>query len=136
MKTYNIRAAHLIRLDEGTEIVSELKKSCQGMKGGIVKGIGGLDRAKIAVYNPERGEYDVREVIGFHEIASLLGNLSIKKDGERFLHLHVVLGSWRGVIAGHLIEGYVRGTAEITVFELDGELNRTIEAKGLTLLDL
>jgi predicted DNA-binding protein with PD1-like motif len=136
MKTYNIRAVHLIRLDEGTEIVSELKKSCQGMKGGIVKGIGGLDRAKIAVYNPERGEYDVREVIGFHEIASLLGNLSIKKDGERFLHLHVVLGSWRGVIAGHLIEGYVRGTAEIAVFELDGELNRAIEAKGLTLLDL
>jgi hypothetical protein len=136
MRTYNIRAVHLIRLDEGTEIVSELKKACQGMKGGIIKGIGGLDRAKIAVYNPERGEYDVREVIGFHEIASLSGNLSIKRDGERFLHLHAVLGSWRDVIAGHLIEGYVRGTAEIAVFELDGELNRTIEAKGLTLLDL
>jgi len=136
MRTYSIRAVHLIRLDEGSEIVSELKKACQEMKGGIIKGIGGLDRAKIAVYNPERGEYDVREVIGFHEIASLLGNLSIKRNGERFLHLHIVLGSWRGVIAGHLIEGYVRGTAEIAIFELDGELSRTIEAKGLTLLDL
>ncbi|MGB9631436.1 MAG: PPC domain-containing DNA-binding protein [Candidatus Methanodesulfokora sp.] len=136
MRTYNIKAVHMVRLEEGTEIISELKKACNNMKGGIIKGIGGLDKAKIAVFNPEKGEYDVREVIGFHEIASLSGNLSVKKDGEKFLHLHVVLGSWRGVIAGHLIEGYVRGTAEIAIFELDEELNRTIEARGLTLLDL
>ncbi|PNV77856.1 MAG: hypothetical protein C0200_04065, partial [Thermoproteota archaeon] len=71
MRTYNIKAVHMVRLEEGTEIISELKKACNNMKGGIIKGIGGLDKAKIAVFNPEKGEYDVREVIGFHEIASL-----------------------------------------------------------------
>ena len=136
MKTYKIKNLHFVRIDEGKEIITQLKKECEKIKGGVINGIGGINKAKIAVFNPKEGKYDTREVKGFHEVASLVGNISRKKDGEIVLHLHIVVASKKEIVAGHLIEAYVQPTLEVAIFELDKELKRTIEVKGLTLLNV
>jgi predicted DNA-binding protein with PD1-like motif len=51
------------------------------------------------------------------------------------LHLHIVVASKKEIVAGHLIEAYVQPTFEVAIFEFNKELKRTIEAKGLTLID-
>ncbi len=95
-----------------------------------------MDRAKVAVFDPEMGEYIVREVMGFHEMASMMGNISRKTDGTISLHIHVILGSEEEIVAGHLVEAWIRGTAELFILEFDGELRRTLKKGELTLLNV
>jgi len=135
MKTFKIKNLHFTRIEEGKEIITELKKECEKIKGGVIIGIGGINKAKIAVFDPKKGGYNTREVKGFHEVASLTGNISRKKDGELVLHLHIVVASKKEIVAGHLIEAYVQPTLEVAILEFNKELKRTIEAKGLTLID-
>ena len=56
--------------------------------------------------------------------------------GERKIHAHAVLSRRDGsTIAGHLLEGYVRPTLEITFIEAPETLRRRIDpATGLPLL--
>ncbi len=138
MRTLGLKRVHVIRLEEGDELMSELERiaSSLDIRGALVNGIGGVDRARVAVFDPEKGEYRIREVTGFHEMASMIGNISRKADGTIALHVHVVLGSEDEVIAGHLVEARVRGTAELFILEVDGELRRTLKKGRLTLLDV
>jgi len=136
-KSCTLTRIHVVRLDVGDEIVKGLLEATRklGVKGGIVVGIGGVDRAKVAVFNPETREYETTELEGFHEVASLLGNISLR-DGEPFAHIHVTLSSGEKTVAGHLVEAYVQGTLEAAIFELDKPLTRTPREGGLALLDI
>jgi predicted DNA-binding protein with PD1-like motif len=136
MKFFNIKRVRVIRIEEGKELMETLKKECQDVNGGLVFAIGGIERAKVSVFDPEKGKYNTTEVKGFHEVVSLLGNISRKKGNELFLHLHITLASKKKVIAGHLMEAYVRPTLEVVVLEFDKKLERTIESRGLFLLDV
>lgn len=137
MKSFDIKRVILLRIDRGEEVISSIVNACEQeeIKAALINGIGLLSRAKLAVFVPEKQAYDSFEVDKPMELASLMGNVSIK-DGRPFVHLHVVLGDKEGSVAGHLMEGYIGGTGEIAILELKGELRRDLEKDGLTLLNI
>lgn len=91
--------------------------SRRGVKSAFFIGIGAFRRATIAWYDQTRREYKELEINEPVEVASLMGSLTIK-EGEPFLHIHVVLGDSNGrAYAGHLISAQVF-TAELVVNEL------------------
>ncbi len=137
MKSFGVKKVHLIRVDRGEEVVSSVTKACTeaGIRGAILSGLGLLSRAKLAVFNPEREEYETFDVDRPMELASLVGNVSLR-EGKPFPHIHVVLGNEERSVAGHLVEGYVGGTCEIAIIELEGELRRDLEVGGLFLLNV
>ena len=81
--------------------------------------IGALKRAKLGFYDQEKHEYREITLDSPHEIASCVGNISVK-DGRPFVHAHAVLADKNGnTKAGHLLEGVVFA-AEVHLRELKG----------------
>jgi predicted DNA-binding protein with PD1-like motif len=96
--------------------------------------IGALKRAKLEFYDQEKHEYQEITLDSPHEIASCIGNISVK-DGKSFVHAHAVLADKNGnTKAGHLLEGVVFA-AEIHLRELRGvKLERKYDkVTGLSL---
>ena len=99
--------------------------------------IGALKSAKLGFYDQQKHEYVEHSISVPQELASCVGNVSLK-DGEPFVHVHAVLADEGGnVHAGHLLEGRVFA-AEIHLTELLGEkLVRVPDAvTGLSLWDM
>ncbi len=135
----NLTSVHVVRLDTGDEVISTLSSRLRelGVKGAAIMGIGGVSRARVGVFDPSAGKYREREVEGFHEVVSLMGNASVREDGSTFLHLHVSLASESGSVAGHLLEAVVEPTLEVFVFSLDSEIKRTLKTPyGFVALDV
>jgi predicted DNA-binding protein with PD1-like motif len=79
-----------------------------------------LKNAKVGFYDQKKHEYSETLLLTPQEIASCIGNVSIK-DGKAFVHAHAVLADQNdNVKAGHLLEGKVFA-AEIHLTELVGE---------------
>ncbi len=137
MRSFELKRVHILRVDQGKEVLSEILRACEesGIKAAIIIGLGLLSRSRIAFFDTETQSYRYMDLEEPMELASLIGNVSMK-DGKPFAHIHVVLGNERRTSAGHLIEGYVSGTAEIKIFELEGELVRDIVSGGLVLLNV
>lgn len=82
--------------------------------------MGAVKFAKIAFYNQTKHEYLANLLDYSQEIASCIGNISLK-EGEPFVHAHVVLADKNGnTKAGHLLECKVFA-AEVHVTELLGQ---------------
>ncbi|RLF88580.1 DNA-binding protein [Thermococci archaeon] len=126
---------YMFRVPEGEEFIRYMHEFLEreGIEVGIVNAIGTLKDPKIGYFLEGEKRYKVIELRGTYEIASLIGNISLK-DGRPFLHAHVVLGNSEGkAFGGHLIEGRVL-VAEVFVLELKGErLERKMTEKGLAL---
>ncbi|MEM1984623.1 MAG: DUF296 domain-containing protein [Candidatus Korarchaeum sp.] len=137
MRTFDLKGIHVLRVDQGKEVVGEILRVCEekGVRGAILLGLGLLSRSKIAFFDPVTQSYRTMEIDEPLELASLTGNISIK-DGRPFAHIHVVIGDERRTLAGHLLEGYVGGTVEVAIFDLGGELVRDVVSGGLTLLNV
>ena len=72
------------------------------------------------------------------EVLAALGDIAIDDNGKPSLHVHVVLGlsdgSTRG---GHLMDGLVRPTLEVTLVETPVHLRRKKRPElGIALIDL
>jgi predicted DNA-binding protein with PD1-like motif len=99
--------------------------------------IGALKYAKLGFYDQERHEYLEILLSSPQEIASCVGNISIK-EGKPFVHAHAVLADSEGnTKAGHLLEGKVFA-AEVHLFELVGEkaVRKNDAVTGLFLWDI
>jgi predicted DNA-binding protein with PD1-like motif len=99
--------------------------------------IGALKDAKLGFYDQEKHEYLETLLSAPQEIASCVGNVSLK-EGEPFVHAHAVLADGNGdTRGGHLLEGKVFA-AEVHLTELLGtRLVRKNDAiTGLWLWDL
>ena len=82
--------------------------------------IGALSWAKLGFYDQIEQKYLEIKFDSPLEIASCLGNISLKK-GKPFVHAHVVLSDNDGITkAGHLLEGAVFA-AEVHLRILKGE---------------
>ena len=127
----------LFRVPEGEEFVGYITRFLRekNVLIGTLTAIGTLRNPKIGYFLREEGRYKEIQLSGDYEIASLLGNISLK-DGEPFAHIHVALGDSEGrLYGGHLIEGEVF-VAEVFIQELLGELlERKPQENGLTLWD-
>ena len=129
----------IVRVEHDSDLVrsiTELAKN-EGIKTGSFTAIGALKRARLGYYDQKNHEYREIKVDSPHEIASCVGNISLK-DGEPFTHAHVVLADEKGnTKAGHLLEGIVFA-AEVHLRQLEGpKLERKYdEVTGLSLWDI
>lgn len=136
---YDASKELVVRLKHDADVVqsiTELAKN-KGIEAGIITAIGALKRAKLGYYDQRNQEYREIRIDSPHEMASCMGNVSLK-DGEPFTHVHVVLADEMGnTKAGHLLEGIVFA-AEVHLRQLEGpKLGRKYdELTGLSLWNM
>jgi predicted DNA-binding protein with PD1-like motif len=94
--------------------------------------IGGLEQAVVGYFDPERAEY-LPTRTGHVEICSGLGNVSVR-DGQPFIHLHLVLSGPDGsALGGHAMEGCRAYVVEAYFRKLDGPAPIRQEVEGMAL---
>ena len=72
-----------------------------------VQAIGGVNSLRLAYFNSNTKRYEEHEYHEFLEIASLIGNVTLKDDAP-FLHLHGTFGRKdMSVIGGHVVSAIV-----------------------------
>ena len=125
MRTYpsNDGKASFIRLAKGEDLLEGLTAGIKelGIRAGTLQVIGATSRLVLGYYDQEAREYLNHGYEGGFEIASGIGNISIK-EGEPFVHLHVVATGPNGdANGGHVMPGSVVFLAEGYVRALDGE---------------
>ena len=97
--------------------------------------IGAVRNLAYGFYDQETREYAALAHDGELEIASAMGNVSMK-DGEPFVHLHVVCTGPDGrAIGGHLMPGTEVFVAEVLfqTFRGEGPVRERDEATGLAM---
>jgi predicted DNA-binding protein with PD1-like motif len=118
------------------EFLTELAKKNRIMVATFTA-IGALKYAKLGFYDQRTHEYVETLLSAPQEIASCVGNISMK-EGEPFVHAHAVLADRDGnTKAGHLLEGKVFA-AEVHLIELVGTklVRKNDAATGLSLWDI
>jgi len=124
----------------GDEVVSELTDFARKEKlaGSHFMAIGAFREATLGFFNLEKKDYKKIPVSEQVEVVSLLGDIALQEDGSPKIHAHAVLSRADGsTIAGHLINGQVRPTLEMTVVETPTALRRRHDAAiGLGLIRL
>jgi predicted DNA-binding protein with PD1-like motif len=126
----------LIRLEAGEEVVSSITGACarEGLRSGLVSGIGAVRKAEIGHYDTSRNSYDTRKLEGMFEIASLTGNIAVM-DGKTVAHLHICLGAKDfSTLSGHLMSAEANPTCEIAILPYGSGVERARDGKtGLSL---
>ena len=123
MKTYpsdDGRAA-FVSLARGEDLLEGLNEAVNalGLEAATLQVIGGLEQATVGYFDPNIKEY-LPTSTGHVEISSGLGNVSIR-DGEPFIHLHLVLSGPDGAsVGGHAMEGCRAFVVEAYLRRLDG----------------
>ena len=132
MKEGKIGRIIFSRIFEDEDLLEGIKKRVKEskVKAGLLFLIGSLKEACLGFY--EEGEYKRIEVKKPLEIASCMGNISVKENGELVIHAHMVVSDKSGnAYGGHLLKGCkVAATAELMLIEaLEVDLKRKFEDK-------
>jgi len=136
---YGANKELIVRLNYDADLIqsiTELARS-KGVEAGSFTAIGALKRAKLGYYDQKNHEYRKIRIDSPYELVSCVGNVSLK-DGEPFIHAHVVLADEKGnTKAGHLLAGTVF-SAEVHLRQLEGpKLERKYdEVTGLSLWNM
>jgi len=123
--------------EEAKETIIEFAKN-EKIRAASFVALGAFSRAVIGYFDWEKKKYLPIPVNAQVEVITLVGDIAEDEKGAPSLHAHTVLGlsdgSTRG---GHLIEGYVRPTLEITLTETPAHLIRKKKPElGLALIDI
>ncbi len=124
MKSFSFGGQRVLlgRLEMGEDILRGLTDFCveHGISAGSIQAFGAVQRGGVGYYDQEAATYrEIRFEEGM-EIASLVGNIS-QKQGETFLHCHIILADEEGrCFGGHLLEGNVAFACEFAVTALEG----------------
>jgi predicted DNA-binding protein with PD1-like motif len=111
----------MVRIEPDAELVRSVAELARdrNIQAGSFVAIGALKRARLACFDQRGYQYREITIDSAHEMASCAGNISLK-DGQPFVHAHVVLSDETGSTkAGHLMEGIVFA-AEVHVRQLQG----------------
>ena len=132
-------ATYAIVLAKGDEVMRDLGRIVreQNIAAASITTIGAFERAVLGYFDWETKDYK-RIPVNFQvEVLSLLGDVAVSDEGPA-LHLHAVLGKPDGgTIGGHLLEGHVRPTLELTLIEPPAHLRKRKDPEtGLALIDL
>jgi len=100
--------------------------------------LGAFKRAVIAYFDIVQKKYKPIPVEEQVEVITLTGDVVRDEKDEPDLHAHTVLGLSDGTTrGGHLLEGHVRPTLEVTITETPGHLVRRKNPDlGIALIDL
>lgn len=133
-------ATYVLILDQGDEVLASLNRFAheQRLDAAHFTAIGAFSDATIAWFdwgNKQYKKIPIREQV---EVLMLAGDVSLKPDGRRQVHAHVVLGTSDGnARGGHLMEAHVRPTLEVIVSEPPAHLQRRYDpASGLDLISV
>ncbi|MBZ9668385.1 PPC domain-containing DNA-binding protein [Mesorhizobium sp. ES1-3] len=136
----NGQRTFVVVLDPGEEAFSALTSFAveQTIGSASLTAIGAFQRATVGWFDLEAKSYRKIPVDEQCEVLSAIGDVATGDDGKPSLHVHAVLGLRDGTTrGGHLLEGTVRPTLEITVVEAPGHLRRRKRAEfGVALIDL
>jgi predicted DNA-binding protein with PD1-like motif len=129
--------AAMIRLEQGEDFYEAMTQAVRdlGIRAGTIQAIGAVNHLRIAYYHQDRKEYEEHDFPGGWEIASCLGNVSIRDD-EPFVHAHIVGTGPDGMaVGGHLLPGSKVFLMEVYVRALGGEapVRKVDEAMGLSI---
>jgi hypothetical protein len=136
--TSKILKTIVIRCEVGEDLLTALTSFVEkeNITSASLQVLGALKRARLGIF--ENGKYEYIDHEGALEIASGVGNVSVK-EGKPFVHCHLMLSDHKGtVFGGHLMEGcIVNPTAEIHLQVLAGEVKRRLDKQtGLWILDI
>jgi predicted DNA-binding protein with PD1-like motif len=128
----------LLRIEPNEELFGSLLNFAQKHKinSGFFYGIGASKECLIGRYSEKKKDYDWFEVKRQMEIASLVGNLTLKEN-HLYLHIHSTLGDKNlKTISGHLKKLIVFPTCEIVFFSFKTKIQRKFDKlTGLFLID-
>ncbi|MEO0070004.1 MAG: PPC domain-containing DNA-binding protein [candidate division WOR-3 bacterium] len=128
-----------LRLLTGEEIVSSLVDFVQKVriKSGVIWGLGAAKEIVLGWYDLKHHIYHRRRFRGEYEICTLMGNIAWE-NSEPICHIHTVISNRRfATYGGHLFEGKVGATCEITILTGRKRLCRElVPDAGLKLLKL
>jgi uncharacterized protein len=126
--------------DQGDEVMASLRRFVdeQHLDAAHFTAIGAFSDATIAWFDWESKQYKKIPVLEQVEVLMLAGDVSLKADGSRQVHAHVVLGTSEGnARGGHLMEAHVRPTLEVILNESPAHLRRRHDpASGLELISV
>jgi uncharacterized protein len=127
-------------LDQAEEAFQTLSKFAdqERITGASVTAIGAFEHAKVGWFDFSAKRYKSISVGEQCEVLSLAGDIAQGDDGKASLHLHAVLGLSDGSVrGGHLLEGIVRPTLEVTIVETAAHLRRKKKpGLGIALIEL
>jgi uncharacterized protein len=100
--------------------------------------LGAFERAKIGYFDWQKKEYLPIAVDEQVEVISLVGDIAENDKHEADFHGHTVLGRRDGSTrGGHLLEGVVRPTLEVTLTETPAHLRRRMHSDiNVALIDI
>jgi predicted DNA-binding protein with PD1-like motif len=129
----------IVCLKHGADLIQSITELARnkGIEAGSFTAIGALQCATLGYYDQKNHEYREIKIDSPHEMASCVGNISLK-NGEPFVHVHVVLADETGnTKGGHLSQGIVFA-AEVHLCQLEGpRLERKYdEVTGLSLWNM
>src|SRR3984885_4473076 len=110
----------------------------ENVTGASVTAIGAFEHAKVGWFDINAKKYKSIPVTEQCEVLSLVGDIAQGDDQKASLHLHAVLGLSDGSVrGGHLLEGIVRPTLEVTIVETAAHLRRKKKpGLGIALIEL
>lgn len=117
----NAERRFLIRVKHDSDIIDFLTEFAKKneITAATFTAIGALKSAKLGFYDQEKHAYLEESFSVPQEIASCIGNISLKEN-QPFTHAHAVLSDQDGnTHGGHLLEGRVFA-AEVSLTELTG----------------
>jgi predicted DNA-binding protein with PD1-like motif len=121
-RKFDVGKNFMVRVKHDSDIINFVTDVAKknGIMTATFTAIGALKYAKLGFYDQKRHEYLETLLSAPQEIASCVGNISMKGN-EPFVHAHAVLADSEGnTKAGHLLEGKVFA-AEVHLVELVGE---------------
>ncbi|UCC71046.1 MAG: DNA-binding protein [Gemmatimonadota bacterium] len=130
---------YVVRFEDGEVFPGRFLEflSARELTSGSFIGIGAMKRTTIAFFDTGTKEYLDRELDEQMEVLAIVGNVALHA-GKPLVHAHIVLGrSDYSVVGGHLREGIVRPTLELTLRAGSEPLQRAVDPKyGLPALEL
>ncbi|MCK5558377.1 MAG: DNA-binding protein [Candidatus Hydrogenedentes bacterium] len=136
-RQYQFGRVFFARLPHKGDLLESLTKLCaeNELSSAFISAIGALENATVGFYDQKARSYKTISVDEPLELASFVGNLSIK-DGQPMVHAHVVLSTETGeTIGGHLMSPTIVFAGEVFAVELCGEplVREFDEPTGLAL---
>lgn len=110
---------HILRLDDGEDIIDSILKSVGDSRSTmlICTGLGMITDFELGYF--DRGKYLSKSYSEPHELLSIQG--AVSGYGEHRVHIHVAVADReQRMFGGHLLAGKVWMSSEIGIIRLDG----------------
>ncbi len=129
----------LLVLESGEEVKKTLEgfATANKVEAASFVALGAFERAKLGYFQWDKKSYKEIPVDEQVEVITLTGDIVPSEKGKPSLHAHAVLGRSDGSTrGGHLLEGIVRPTLEITLTQSPAHLVRRRHPElGIALIE-